>query len=945
MVILQSGNVGIGTTSPSRKLTISDSSQYAMNTLNPTSTAGNKSGIAFHGLNSQSLTQFYAGISANFDNTAGGSQSGSLIFETINGNSIAERMRINSSGSVGIGTTNPQMGLHVGSGSQSTAALPGIGIANGSSAYSFYQASDGTKQYIAGVDHNITYTKSGTLSNHDHAIITNNINRIYIQKTGNVGIGTTSPSFALDVQAANGNTLARFKDSDSSHSGIVIAGDTNAGWVGNNVGVTGEGIYYQSSDNLMRFYTNSAEKARIDTGGTLLVGKTSADIGTIGHQFLSDAAGDYAAHTSNGTRALLLNRKTSDGQIAEFRKDGSVIGSIGSNASGGSSVLDITASAIMRMVVGGSTEAMRVTSAGNVGIGTTSPNFPLHINKGTSSYTPTSGVNENVFGINTSGYTDGRQGVSFSRLDGNWIDGTSGTDTAYGWVWSYQNNVRGGLVYDHRGSERMQLFSSYGALGFITPNAADGNGVPTDSNMVERLTILAGGNVGIGTTSPGRKLQVKGTGNTAIAITSPNTNYVQLALGDTDDDNYAQLILDNATNKLQLQNGGGGVVGNRGITLDSSENVGIGTSSPANLLHVNSGTDDWPIRAHSTDAKAGIILQDTNTTNYLISESYTLSIGNQASLHANNLNIKSTGKVGLGTTSPSKRLHVVDSASHQLQLQGSNSYWNIGTGWSGYYQDFLLFATSSGEKMVIDTAGKVGIGTNSPAYKLDLGGTTASTANTLRLHQNNGGTAIRIGAGSGSSDVVLWRIDGDSTNSLHSGSSDLGRYGFSLKYFGTGSGQENRLKLLSDNGGNSSQNVVYNVGQNGDINFEQKVGIGTTAPKSKLQVEEYGVDTTSTASSATTQIAVHSFAAADFRSARFTVQVTNSTDSTYHTTELLLVHNGTTANITEFGEIHTGSAVEATFDADISSGYVRLLATPASTDTMAFKVVCHSITT
>ena len=123
------------------------------------------------------------------------------------------------------------------------------------------------------------------------------------------------------------------------------------------------------------------------------------------------------------------------------------------------------------------------------------------------------------------------------------------------------------------------------------------------------------------------------------------------------------------------------------------------------------------------------------------------------------------------------------------------------------------------------------------------------------------------------------------------------------------------------------------------------LGIGTTSPASKFQVEEYGIDTTSTSSSATTQIAIHSFAAATFRSARFTVQVTNSTDSTYHTTELLLVHDGTTANITEFGEIHTGSAVEATFDADISSGNVRLLATPASTDTMAFKVVCHSITT
>ena len=57
-----------------------------------------------------------------------------------------------------------------------------------------------------------------------------------------------------------------------------------------------------------------------------------------------------------------------------------------------------------------------------------------------------------------------------------------------------------------------------------------------------------------------------------------------------------------------------------------------------------------------------------------------------------------------------------------------------------------------------------------------------------------------------------------------------------------------------------------------------------------------------------------------------------------------MVHDGTTANITEFAEIFTGSAVEAQFDCDINSGNVRLLATPSSTDAMEFKVIAHSIT-
>jgi hypothetical protein len=159
--------------------------------------------------------------------------------------------------------------------------------------------------------------------------------------------------------------------------------------------------------------------------------------------------------------------------------------------------------------------------------------------------------------------------------------------------------------------------------------------------------------------------------------------------------------------------------------------------------------------------------------------------------------------------------------------------------------------------------------------------------------------------------------------------------------------------IIEDSGSTANYNRLAVQGNNMlfDVNNSTRmkitsagnVGIGTTAPAAKLQVEEYGIDTTETSTTATTQVAIHTFAAATFRSARFTVQITNSTDSTYHLTEILMIHDGTTPSITEYGTIFTGSA-EATFDADISSGNVRLLATPASTDSMEFKVICHSIT-
>ena len=126
--------------------------------------------------------------------------------------------------------------------------------------------------------------------------------------------------------------------------------------------------------------------------------------------------------------------------------------------------------------------------------------------------------------------------------------------------------------------------------------------------------------------------------------------------------------------------------------------------------------------------------------------------------------------------------------------------------------------------------GNVGIGTTSPDYKLDIGGTAASTDNTVRLMQNNGGTAIRIGSGGGSSDVVLLRIDGNSATGGHDGATDSSNYGFSFKYFGTGGGNNNRFGILSDNQVAATQVEAITILQDGFI------GIGNTAPGYKLDV-------------------------------------------------------------------------------------------------------------
>jgi hypothetical protein len=116
-----------------------------------------------------------------------------------------------------------------------------------------------------------------------------------------------------------------------------------------------------------------------------------------------------------------------------------------------------------------------------------------------------------------------------------------------------------------------------------------------------------------------------------------------------------------------------------------------------------------------------------------------------------------------------------------------------------------------------------------------------------------------------------------------------------------------------------------------------------TVKRSKNKDNGAAKDTGTATSNATTQKSIITFAKATYRSAKYVIQITNSTDSTYHVTELLLTHDGSTANITEYGTVYTGAAAEAAFSADISGSNVRLRVTPASGDTMAYKVILQTI--
>jgi len=96
------------------------------------------------------------------------------------------------------------------------------------------------------------------------------------------------------------------------------------------------------------------------------------------------------------------------------------------------------------------------------------------------------------------------------------------------------------------------------------------------------------------------------------------------------------------------------------------------------------------------------------------------------------------------------------------------------------------------------------------------------------------------------------------------------------------------------------------------------------------------VKSSSTTVTSTSQTAIDTFPAATYRSVKYQVQITRGTE--YHITEIYIVHDGTSSYGTEYATIKTGSQL-ATFDSDINSGNVRLLATPSSSSSTVFKVI------
>ena len=394
---------------------------------------------------------------------------------------------------------------------------------------------------------------------------------ISIAATGNVGIGTTDPSTALDIHG----TLA-FKSSGIYINATNAGGDVNsndltltAAAASNSiVARAARHIIFQTYDPLLVPAPDYVERLRINHNGNVGIGTTNPDA-KLDIQNPGGSAGSTSQH-------IKLTRGTTVG--AYF-----------------STIRAPATNDVSDLVLGvNTTNALTIKDNGNVGIGVAAPAAKLDILKGGGAqYDTVDGldvfrnVSEHVFKLSTGGW---RNASVINQQTGS---GTAGlTRASYG---LYLNSTYGSKLFASA-SVHVNCSAGNGDISFLT-----GNG---DAAPGTKIKIQNNGNVGIGTTNPGVKLDVNGSirGDSLTAVTNAGFSAV---FSKTNEQpaikfigtpsnvglNYAFAIdaVDGNNNKFELvrMNDADQTVQEL-LTIQSNGNVGIGTTDPGtNKLYVN----------------------------------------------------------------------------------------------------------------------------------------------------------------------------------------------------------------------------------------------------------------------------------------------------------------------------------------------------------------------
>jgi hypothetical protein len=869
--ITSTGNVGIGTTNPSQKLHVYGAGDVSA--IFKSTNAGSE--ISLDATNGYASLRIFDSGTEKWRIGQIGQSNDFQIWQIGTG----ERVRVTSSGNVGIGITNPTQKLEVtgnvningnlylnGSNNsiiadQSTATYLKFTVGSVDGVYiqriSTSACQLRVRQYSTGstaatypILTNVNDTNTGIFFPSDTdtlGISTGGLERLRIDSTGNVGINRTNPSYPLDVQHVNGDLdqtpiIRVFQSSNGCHNAITLESSTS---VDKNIGIQFKnsssvkgGIGYIQS-NKINIYTGTnataAQGVLIDGNGNVGIGTTNPNnkLHVTQNIRISDTSNPYLVlYDGTNTGYLQIastvldlyhngNISFSPGQSVKALLDSTGRFMVGQQSpygasGGGNSIGSFTLSGDFRtnfaisnqtngadagaalvlasygqdwVIEGGSilknskaltiksstTEVIRVDSSGNVGIGTTNPGYLLDV----------TGV------VNSIGYrAQGNYNSTQQLPDLGLYSGSSSHPDGFGTL----------LLSSRRSAQRPIIFAT-----------SDG------TDLQERVRISSSGNVGIGITNPSQKLNVVGN-----IMLDGSDQYCYLSnVGTFNSGIYVRGR--SSTSELRSHSTGiftWEVTGSEKLRIDSSGNVGIGTTNPSTKLHTytTSGTNlvRTETAANSTIGleivKTGLTTQswrivDGQTTNgklefYDVTDSATRMV------------IDGSGNIGIGTINPSQKLHVIGAAliTLDIQLTGSNPRIDFNSNGSSALR--FWDTANNIERARIDTSGRLGVGTTSPYYFLDVRFDNATTSLSGGSGGDWDGQGIRIQNNNqtvGAMALAHFRAyDGD----WHIGS----------KYYANGG---NTDFIFLHEGVNERLRIKGSSGN---------VGIGTTDPQYKLEV-------------------------------------------------------------------------------------------------------------
>jgi hypothetical protein len=504
-------------------------------------------------------------------------------------------------------------------------------------------------------------------------------NDLVISSGGNVGIGTDAPTEKLHIKSTTSGSFIRFEDNG------------------------GSGVYVGSRSDDLEFYAGNSEKMVILSGGNVGIGVT-------GPSYKLDVAGEVRANN--------LFRTT----------DGTNTGLFGSSVFA-SNVIGIGSSNAAPLVLGtAATERMRITSTGNVGIGTVSPSVALQLGNSTLGQTKLA-------------------------------------------IFNSEGGGEVGLTIQSRTNRAKLRVADNDSNAYVVAEAGKAFFGTSANGDATNITVLTSGNVGIGTTSPGSKLEIAGANST--------TNATALFSIQKNEEGYGLFSGLYGSGASWLQSGTADGTTDYSIVMQpNGGNVGIGTTSPSAKLTVIA-TSTYAGGFSSSSGEGTIEVQGAASSNARIrllsnagatvpSAPLTASDHKQIIHKTNNdfavqqydtsngwqdlLTIKSSGNVGIGTTSPvSTWLSGFDPSTGNGTFKLTSEGWIVTpmyTGLAAYYpgqdarpiiwgdaggtniQSFdnsttdgvSIRSSNKSVRLFVREDGNVGIGTTTPEDKLEVSG-------------------------------------------------------------------------------------------------------------------------------------------------------------------------------------------------------------------------------